>query len=119
MAYLLLAVLWIGWCATHSGMIALTTTEWLKRQLGTGHRFYRLFFNLFAVATFMPLLAYTESLQRPALFGRTGLLIGERASPPSLVPMVAWVAGQFPRTQGDHHGTVRKFIEEGGMAQAA
>jgi len=76
MTYLLLAVLWIGWCAIHSGMISLATTEWLKRQLGAGYRFYRLFFNLFAVATVMPLFAYTESLHGPALFRWEGSLIG-------------------------------------------
>ena len=76
MAYLTLAALWITWCAVHSGMISLTTTDFLKRRLGVGYRFYRLFFNIFAVATVMPLFAYTESLQRPALFRWHGLLIG-------------------------------------------
>jgi protein-S-isoprenylcysteine O-methyltransferase Ste14 len=76
MAYLLLAVLWIGWCVIHSGMISLTTTGFLKRRLGTGYRFYRLFFNIFAVATVMPLFACTESLQGPALFRWHGLMTG-------------------------------------------
>lgn len=79
MAYLLLAALWITWCAVHSGMISLTTTDFLKRRLGAGYRFYRLFFNIFAVATVMPLFAYTTSLQGPALFRWHGLLIGVQA----------------------------------------
>jgi len=76
MAYLLLAVLWIGWCAIHSGMISLTTTDWLKRHLKTGCRFYRLFFNIFAVATILPLLSYTESLQGSVLLRRDSTLVG-------------------------------------------
>lgn len=76
MAYLLLTTLWITWCAVHSGMISLTTTDFMKRRLGNGYRFYRLFFNIFAVATVMPLFAYTESLQGPALFRWHGLLTG-------------------------------------------
>ncbi len=76
MPYVVLAVLWIGWCVIHSGMISLTTTECLKSHLGAAFRFYRLFFNVFAVATVVPLLAYTESLQGPPLFRWHGFLIG-------------------------------------------
>ena len=76
MPYLLLALLWIAWCAIHSGMISLTTTEYLKRRLGAGYRFHRLFFNIFAVVTVFPLFAYTESLQGPVVFRWQGLLAG-------------------------------------------
>ncbi len=80
MTYLLLTLLWIAWCAIHSGMISLTTTEYLKRRLGTGFRFYRLFFNLFAIATVLPLFAYTNSLQSPVVFRWQGLLAGVQVS---------------------------------------
>lgn len=49
MEYLLLAVLWIIWCAIHSGVISLTATDSAKRWLGPHFRFYRLCFNLLAM----------------------------------------------------------------------
>jgi hypothetical protein len=44
MKMVMLAVLWIIWCALHSGMISQTATGYLKRRLGTRFRIYRLVF---------------------------------------------------------------------------
>lgn len=74
MEYLALIILWITWCFIHSGMIALTVTNYLKKTLGSYYKFYRLFFNLVAFTTFLPLLFYSKSLKGSVLFSWEGYL---------------------------------------------
>ena len=71
----MLAVLWIIWCALHSGMISVTATGYLKRWLGRGFRIYRLIFNLVALATLIPVMVFEQSLRGPMLFRWQGFLI--------------------------------------------
>ena len=59
--YMLLSLLWIGYCVVHSALISITVTDFLKRALGDKYRFYRLFFNVFSVGTLVPLLMYSNS----------------------------------------------------------
>lgn len=68
MEYLVLAGLWIGWCAMHSALISLTVTDYLKARLGDGYRFYRLFYNAFALLTLIPVVSYGAGLKGQALF---------------------------------------------------
>lgn len=75
MNYLVLAVLWIIWCAIHSGMISLTATEYLKRRLGSHFRFYRLVFNLLAIVTIVPVILYNQAIQGPPVFRWEGFMI--------------------------------------------
>ena len=72
--YLVLIILWIIWCFIHSGMISLTVTDYLKKILGSYYKFYRLFFNLVAFTTFIPLIFYSKSLKGPILFRWEGSL---------------------------------------------
>jgi protein-S-isoprenylcysteine O-methyltransferase Ste14 len=58
--HILLAFLWIAYCVVHSALISITVTDFLKRALGDGYRFYRLFFNFFSVTTLVPLLLYSH-----------------------------------------------------------
>jgi protein-S-isoprenylcysteine O-methyltransferase Ste14 len=66
--YLILVVLWIAWCALHSALISLAVTEPLRRRFPGPFRHYRLFYNFFAAATLLPVLAYTFSLQGAVFF---------------------------------------------------
>jgi protein-S-isoprenylcysteine O-methyltransferase Ste14 len=75
MNYLVLAALWIMWCALHSGMIWVTVTNYLKRRLGSRYRFYRLFFNVVAILTLIPVILYGRSLHAPVVFRWQGTLI--------------------------------------------
>lgn len=70
-----LVVLWIIWCALHSGMISVTATGYLKRRLGRRFRLYRLIFNLVALVTVIPVIAYEQWLRGPMLFRWQGFLI--------------------------------------------
>lgn len=75
MKMVMLAVLWIIWCAVHSGMISVTATGYLKRWLGTRFRIYRLVFNLVALLTVIPVMVYEQWLRGPMLFRWEGFLI--------------------------------------------
>ena len=59
--YILLSLLWIAYCAVHSLLISITVTNYLKQILGGRYRFYRLFFNIFSLATLIPLLIFSHS----------------------------------------------------------
>jgi protein-S-isoprenylcysteine O-methyltransferase Ste14 len=75
MKLFMLAVLWIIWCAIHSGMISVTATGYLKRWLGRRFRIYRLIFNLVALVTVIPVIVYEQGLRGPMLFRWEGFLI--------------------------------------------
>ena len=75
MKIFVLAMLWIIWCALHSGMISATATGYLKRRLGRRFRIYRLIFNLVALVTVIPVIVYEQWLRGPMLFRWEGFLI--------------------------------------------
>lgn len=67
-SYLILAALWILWCALHSGMITPAATVAIRRKLGDGFRYYRLLFNLISTITLVPVVWYEWSLHGTPLF---------------------------------------------------
>ncbi len=60
-SYLLLVLLWAAYCAVHSTLISIPVTSWLKAVLARRYRFYRLFFNIFSIASLIPLVMYSHS----------------------------------------------------------
>ena len=70
--YLLLALAWTAYCTLHSAMISESATRVVKRGLGNGYRFYRLFFNVVAVVTLIPILWYAQSMRGGPIFVWTG-----------------------------------------------
>ena len=52
----------MGYCALHSALISTTFTDFVKRTLGERSRYHRIFFNLFSVASIIPLLIYSSSM---------------------------------------------------------
>ena len=59
--HLLLALLWIAYCAVHSALISITVTSWFKKMFANGYRFYRIIFNTFSFITLIPLVMYSHS----------------------------------------------------------
>ncbi len=59
MNYLLIALLWTGYCALHSFLISIWFTNLMKRSLKEYYAFYRLFYNALALILFVPLYLYT------------------------------------------------------------
>jgi protein-S-isoprenylcysteine O-methyltransferase Ste14 len=74
MKYTFLIISWVTWCVIHSGMIALTLTAYLKNRLGRYYKFYRLFYNLAALITLIPLIFYSQGLKGPVLFQWEGYM---------------------------------------------
>ena len=62
MKYIFLIILWVAWCAVHSGLISLALTERLRKGYPNLFRYHRILYNLFAVATLLPVLLYYYSL---------------------------------------------------------
>ena len=59
--YILVSVLWIGYCAVHSALISTTFTEFVKRKLGEKACYHRIFFNVFSLVSIIPLLIHSRS----------------------------------------------------------
>ncbi|QTA82042.1 NnrU domain-containing protein [Desulfonema limicola] len=72
--YLFLILLWILWCFFHSIMISKSLTDYLKNRFEKLFIFYRLFFNLTAIITIIPVLIYTYSIKTSPIFTWDGYL---------------------------------------------
>ena len=72
--YLILSLLVIAWCALHSAMISIPVTEYLKKHFGARYRFYRLFFNLIAILTLIPVALFADSIRTETIFYWSGYL---------------------------------------------
>jgi protein-S-isoprenylcysteine O-methyltransferase Ste14 len=55
-------------------MISVQVTEYLEKRLGPGFRFYRLFFNLTAILTLIPVALFAYSIQTQAIFHWNGYM---------------------------------------------
>ncbi|HEY9052790.1 MAG TPA: hypothetical protein VIQ03_14660 [Gammaproteobacteria bacterium] len=66
--HILLAVLAIVWCALHSWLISISVTEYLKKQLGSGYRYYRLFYNGFSLASLAVVIGYRYLIKSEIIF---------------------------------------------------
>ena len=74
MKYTILITLWVTWCFIHSVMISLPLTEYLKKELGTNYRFYRLFYIVVALASLIPVILYSQSLKGQVLIRWEGYM---------------------------------------------
>ena len=72
MPYLLLAILWITWCALHSLLISHWVVTRLKGHFGDSYRYYRLFFNIISILTLLPVLLYSSTLHLEPFFTWSG-----------------------------------------------
>ncbi len=71
--YLVLGVLWVGWCCLHSALIAPGVTAYIQRRHQNLTRYYRLLYNAIAIITLIPLLGFTAHLQAEPFFRWNGL----------------------------------------------
>ncbi len=63
MDYVLIVMLWAGYCALHSYLISVRFTELLIRTLKDYYAFYRLLYVLFSLLLLIPLIRYTSQFQ--------------------------------------------------------
>jgi protein-S-isoprenylcysteine O-methyltransferase Ste14 len=74
MKYWVLSAIVTAWCFLHSAMISISVTEYLKKSLGSGFRYYRLFFNAVSVLTIVPVVLFVYSVRTRPLFSWDGYL---------------------------------------------
>jgi methanethiol S-methyltransferase len=67
MKYLLIALLWAGYCALHSYLISTGFTNLMNRLLKKYYAFYRLFYVLISFFLLVPLINYTELLDNKVI----------------------------------------------------
>ena len=70
--YIVLLLLWIGWCLLHSLLAARDITDRLKMRLGQWAPFHRIIYNAVAIVTLIPVVAYTLSIEGILIFGWQG-----------------------------------------------
>lgn len=75
MKYFLLCTLWILWCFLHSSLITIRSTEWFKKYLRWDSAHYRIFYNLFSLATVLPLLYWQRTIPGPVVLPLSPLLL--------------------------------------------
>ena len=122
---LILSSLVTAWCVLHSAMISLSVTEFLKKRLDSKFRFYRLFFNLVAVLTLIPVVLFASSIRTQTIFHWNGYMrIGQ-----VLLIVIAIVlfllggrhydAGQFLGIKQIKRGTRNRAISDSGELETA
>jgi protein-S-isoprenylcysteine O-methyltransferase Ste14 len=102
MAYIVLVILWITWCALHSVLISLAVTDWVRKRLLSMFRYYRILYNVFAVVSLVPVLVYGFSLR--------GALLVAWEGPWLVVPVVLAAAALFFFLAGGRRYDFLQFI---------
>jgi protein-S-isoprenylcysteine O-methyltransferase Ste14 len=72
--YLYAVLGWVLWCTLHSTLISTTVTDFAKKKLSGGFRFYRLFYNVVSLVTLIPLVYYSHTLREAPIFRWEGSL---------------------------------------------
>jgi methanethiol S-methyltransferase len=62
MKYIVITLLWTGYCALHSYLISIRFTNRMNRLLKKYYAFYRLFYILISLFLLIPLINYTGQL---------------------------------------------------------
>ncbi|MGB3587675.1 MAG: isoprenylcysteine carboxylmethyltransferase family protein [Tunicatimonas sp.] len=68
-SYLILAGLWLMYFAVHSLLASPKVKKWTRSRLGKLHRYYRLGYNIVAVATIIPILLYNSIVSSEPIVG--------------------------------------------------
>ncbi|MFQ5488961.1 MAG: methyltransferase family protein [Gammaproteobacteria bacterium] len=123
--YVMLAVLWSGWCALHSILASLPLHHWLREHAVKAYRYYRLFYNGFALLTLAPVLLYSYQLQGAPFFIWEGPLRLLQATMIGgglvlfLAPLRHYDMGQFLGLRQLRKGTALAGLDEGGGLNTA
>ncbi len=70
--YILLALVWSAWCALHSLLASLSVQRRVAAWVGQGFRYYRLFYNVVAILTLVPVLVFSFGVEGKPLFDWAG-----------------------------------------------
>jgi protein-S-isoprenylcysteine O-methyltransferase Ste14 len=97
-----LLILWIVWCALHSALIRPFVTDWIRIKFPRGFRYHRLFYNLFATVSLVPVLFYTVSSRGAPLLTWHG--------PWQIVPILLGAAALFLFVAGARRYDLAQFL---------
>ncbi len=64
MNYLILSLVWVGYCALHSFLISIILTNYLTRVLKNYYAFYRLFYVLFSLILLVVVINYSNDIDK-------------------------------------------------------
>ena len=67
MDYLLIALMWTGYCALHSFLISISFTNLMKRSLKGYYAFYRLSYVVISLVLLIPLINYSVQTEGGAI----------------------------------------------------
>jgi len=70
--YAVLISLWGAWCFLHSFMITPNVTGFVRKRFEKIYPYYRIFYNVMALVTLIPVLVYSFSIKGPWVFGWGG-----------------------------------------------
>ncbi|MGD2185629.1 MAG: isoprenylcysteine carboxylmethyltransferase family protein [Desulfobacterales bacterium] len=118
--YVIFSLVVIAWCVLHSAMISISVTEYLKKRLGPVYRFYRLFFNLTAILTLIPVALFAYSIQTQVIFQWNGYFRVGQVILLGIAVLLFFLggrhydAGQFLGTKQISQGTSNKAMSETG-----
>jgi methanethiol S-methyltransferase len=62
MKYLIISLIWAGYCFLHSYLISVRFTKFIERSLKNYYAWYRLFYVLLSLVLLVPLIKYTSSM---------------------------------------------------------
>ena len=102
MQYLMLIILWIAWCALHSALISPAVTDRLHKRFPGSSRYHRIFYNLFAVVSLLPVLYYSFALKDAPLVAWPG--------PWRIVPILLGTAAIFFFLAGGRRYDALQFL---------
>ena len=71
MKYIILSLIWAGYCALHSFLISIRFTNILTRLLKNYYAFYRLFYVLFSFVTLVLVINYTSTIDNEIIITYT------------------------------------------------
>lgn len=71
MKYIILSLVWAGYCAVHSYLISIRFTNSLTRLLKNYYAFYRLFYVLFSFVTLVLVINYTTTIDNEIIITYT------------------------------------------------
>ena len=66
--YVVLISLWGTWCFLHSLLITSTVIGFVQKRFKKAYRYYRIFYNVIALVTLIPVVVYSSSIQWPPVF---------------------------------------------------
>ncbi len=100
--HIILALLWIIFCALHSILASTGFKRKVQQQLGTNFKYYRLYYTLFAFVTLIAVFLYQFNIASPYIYKVTQLsyIIGGFVAIMGLVIMAICIKKYFAQLSG-------------------